>query len=92
VGQGQERVWVDDYECGEECVDEYVGDVLSGKGGREGEVNTIMKFTPTFRKDVRACVTFPDPTDNLMSWISKFTITFRIEVFACATLVRLPFL
>jgi hypothetical protein len=30
VDQGQERVWIDGYECGEECVDEYVGNVLSG--------------------------------------------------------------
>jgi hypothetical protein len=32
VGQGEERVCFDYYKCGEDCVDEHVGDVLSGKG------------------------------------------------------------
>ena len=34
LGQGQERVGADDYECGEDGVDKYVGDVL--REGAEG--------------------------------------------------------
>lgn len=37
MGQGEERVQVDGYECGEERVNYYVGDVLVVVGGGDGD-------------------------------------------------------